>query len=63
MAINLRDKAYNAIKDKILTGRIGHSDFLNEAELMKELAGHQFAKHFPDWNRKALFLYFLKKEF
>ena len=37
MAINLRDKAYNAIKDKILTGRIGHSDFLNEAELMKEL--------------------------
>lgn len=37
MAINLRDKAYNAIKDKILTGRIGHSDFLNEGELMKEL--------------------------
>jgi DNA-binding GntR family transcriptional regulator len=37
MATNLRDKAYRAIKDKILKGRIDHSGFLNEAELMKEL--------------------------
>ena len=56
MTTNLKNKAYQIIKERIMSCDYKPNTFLNEADLIP-----LYAKHSTNWSRKALSRSFPKK--